>query len=82
MKAICDHQTLTGLPKQCPKNINEAPCTVCFFLMAIPPNGTTIYTTNIRPGEILQMDITLYNVTSVQYLTSMITLVCEKTRII
>ena len=50
-----------------------------FLKMAIPSKGTTIYTTNIRPGEILQMDITLHNVNSIQYFTSIITLVCEKT---
>ena len=30
MKEMCHHQTLTGIPKHFPKNINEAPCTVHF----------------------------------------------------
>ena len=28
-KSVFCHQNLTGLPKQYPKRINEAPCTVC-----------------------------------------------------
>ena len=30
MKAICRHQTLTGLPKHCPNKLNQAPYTICY----------------------------------------------------
>ena len=30
MKSMCRHQTIYGLPKQCPNKINKATCTICY----------------------------------------------------
>ena len=30
MKAMCLHQTLTGLPKKCPNKMNQAPLTIYY----------------------------------------------------
>ena len=80
IKAMFRHQTLIGLIKHCPNNINEAPCTVYFiFKKEIFPIGATVDTTNLRSGELLHMDFVLYNVNSIHDLTSMLTMVCSKT---
>ena len=46
------------------------------------PKGTTIDTTNIQPGELIHTYFDLYNVTSIQGFTYMLTVVCEKNRMI
>ena len=57
MKEIFCHNNIIGIQKQYPKNINEAPYTVCFTeKMVIYPKGEIFYTTNLRTGELLHMD--------------------------
>ena len=46
------------------------------------PKGTTVDTTNLRPGEIINMDFALYNLTYIQGLTYMLPVVCIKTRML
>ena len=83
MKFICHHQNLTGLPKHCHKNINEAPCTVCFTEKnRICPKGATVYTTKLLPGDLMHVYFAFYNVTYIRGITSVLTVVCENTRII
>ena len=41
--------------------------------------GTTVYTSNIQPGELVHMDFEFYNVISIRGFTSMLTVVCTKT---
>ena len=50
--------------------------------MITPPKITTVDTTNLKPGELIQIDFDFYNVTSVCGFTSMLTIVCAKTRLI
>ena len=45
--------------------------------MTNPPKGTTVDTTNLQPGELLQMYFTLYNFTSIQCFTYIITVLYE-----
>ena len=40
------------------------------------PNGTTFYTSNLQPGEIIHMDFVFYNVTSIIGLNYILTIVC------
>ena len=40
----------------------------------------TVDTIRIQPGELIHMDFSFYNVTSVHGFTSMITVVCSNTR--
>ena len=41
--------------------------------------GTTFYTSNIQPGELVHMDFEFYNFTSIRGFISMLTLVWAKT---
>ena len=43
---------------------------------------TTVYTSNLQPGELIHMDFDFYNVTYIRGFTSMLTVVCENTRIL
>ena len=57
MKAMCRHQTLNGLPKNCPKKLNKAPCKICYTSkMKNLTKGTTVDTRNLQPGELIHME--------------------------
>ena len=47
-----------------------------------PPKGKTVGTTNLQPGEPIQMDFDFYNVTYICWFASMLTVVGEKNRMI
>ena len=80
MKAMCLHQTLTGLPKHFPKKLNKAPCTIFYTAkMQTFPKATTVDTNNLQPGELIHVEFSFYDVTSVCGLTTMITVVCTNT---
>ena len=46
------------------------------------PKSVSVDTTKLRTGELIHMDFHWYNVTSIQGFTSMLTIVCAKTRIL
>ena len=46
------------------------------------PKGTTIEKTHLQPGELIHTDFEFYNVNSIRGFTSMLNVVCEKTRTI
>ena len=46
------------------------------------PKGTTIDKTYLQPGELIHTDFEFYNVNSIRGFTSMLNVVCEKTRTI
>ena len=50
--------------------------------MTTLPKVTTVNKTNLQPGELINTDLTLYNVTSNCGFTSIITVFSEKNRII
>ena len=80
---MCLHQTLTGLPKYCPKKLNQAPCTKCSTSnMTDLTKGTTVDTTNLQPGKLLHMEFSFYNATSVNRFSSVFPVVCENTIIL
>ena len=65
MKKHFRRQTLTGLTKQFPKNINEAPCTISYTeKMTTLPKGEVVDTNNLKPGEIIHMDLAFCNMAS------------------
>ena len=83
IKEMCHHQTITVLPKHCPNKLNQSPYTIVFASnMTTLPKGTTIYTTNLQPGELIHMDFDFYNVTSIRRFTSMLNIFCAKTIIL
>ena len=83
MKSMCRHQTLNGLPKHCPNKINKAPCTIWYTAEMTNVNKGTIFDTiNLQPGELIHMEFSFYNVTSISGFISMLTVVCAKTIII
>ena len=50
--------------------------------MTTTPNGTTVGTTNIQPGELIHMDFAFYNVIFIRGFTFILTVVFAKTKII
>ena len=83
MKSMCRHKTITGLPKYCPNNLNQLICTICYTQnMTTFPKETTVHTTNLQPGELIHMYFSFWNLTSIHGFTSMLTVVCAKTRMI
>ena len=83
MKEICRTPNLTGLPKQFTKNLNQAPCKICYTeMMTTLSIGTTVDTNNLQPGELIHMDFSLYNMTSILVFTSIITVVFTNTRML
>ena len=83
MKLICHHQTLDGLTKHFPKKIQKSQCTICYTAKITTINkGPTGDTSNLQPVEIVHIDFVFYNVTSIHGFTSILTVVCEKTKII
>ena len=83
MNAMCRHQNLTVLPKHWPKKLNQAPCTICYIeKMKSFPICKNVDTTNLQPGELIHMEFSFYNVTFIRGLTSMLPVVCARTRII
>ena len=80
---MCRIQTITGLPKNYTKKINNALRTIYYTSKTTSfPEVITFFKTQLQPGELLHMDFAFYNVTLVLGFTSMITVVCEKTIII
>ena len=60
MKSMFHHQTLTCLPKHFHKKLNQAPCTIWYTQnITTFPRVTTVYKTNLRPGELIHMDFAL-----------------------
>ena len=83
VKEMCFHQTLTGLPEICSKNLNQAPCIICNTeKITTLPKGKTVYTSNLWPRELINMDFEFYNATSIRGLTSMLTVFRAKTRML
>ena len=83
IKAMCLHETVEGLLKNCPRKIHKAPCTICYTERTKTINkGTTVDTSKIQPGELVHTDFAFYNVTSILVFTSMLTVVCAKTRML
>ena len=83
MTAMCCNKNLTGPPKQSPKKINQAPCTICYISrMNILPKGTTVGTTNLQLKYFIGIYFSFYNATSIQSFTSTIIAVCENTTIL
>ena len=79
MKLMFLHQKLTEIPKYFPRKIPE-PCTICYQeKMTIFPKSATIDKTNFHPGELLYLDFSLYNDTSIYGFTIIITAVCVNT---
>ena len=80
---MCHHQTINSLPKHCTKKLNQAPCTICYTeKLTNYPQGTTVDTSNLQPGELIHMELYFYNVTFISVFTSMLTVVCAKTRML
>ena len=50
--------------------------------MTTTNKGTTVDTSNLQPGELVHMDFEFYKVTSIYGFTSILTVVCAKTRMI
>ena len=56
MKEMCRNKTLDVLPKYFPKKIHKAPYKICFTVKTTTINkGTTVYTTNLQPGELVHI---------------------------
>ena len=83
IKSIYRHQNLTGLPKHCPKNLNQAPYTIVYAVKIKPsPKVTTVDTNKPQLGEFIHIFVALNNVTSIHRFTEMLNVVCSKTIII
>ena len=77
---MCHQQTLTGPQKHRPKKINYVPCTICYTeIMKNLLKVTIVKTTKLQPLELIQIELSFYNVNCIQCFTSMITVVCEDT---
>ena len=50
--------------------------------MTTTKKGKTVNTSKLQPGELFHMDFAFYNVNSIRGFTSMLTLVCSKTRML
>ena len=50
--------------------------------MTTTKKGTTVHTSKIQPGELVTMEFSFYNVTYIRGFTSMLTVVCKKTRML
>ena len=50
--------------------------------MKTSPKGTIVDKNSLQPGELIHMDFTFYNMTSIHGFTSMLTVVCKETRMI
>ena len=71
------HQTLGGLPKNCPKKIHKSTCTICYTSIMTAINmGTTVETSKLQPGEKNHMDFAFYNVTYIRGFTSVLAVFC------
>ena len=82
MKLMCHNQTLYVLPKHCTNKIQKS-CTIYYTAkMTTISKVTTVDTSNIQPGELVHMDFSSYNVTSICGFTSIIAVFCAKTRMI
>ena len=83
MKSMCRYQTIDGLPEHCPNNKQKAACVICYSAkMTTITKGTTVDTSNFHPGELIHMDFAICNVISIRGFTSMLTVVCEMTRML
>ena len=78
MKAMCRHQNIYRLPKHCPNKIHKSPCTICYISNISTINKvTTVNTSNLHPGDLINMEFAFYKVTSIHGFTSIFTVVCE-----
>ena len=69
--------------KKCPKKLNLSPCIMCYTQkMKTFPKGKKFETSKIQPGDLIHIYSGFYNVNSIQGFTSMITVFCEKTRML
>ena len=66
IKEICRHQKLTGLPKQCHKNINESPCILCFMGKWQFPSKVQL----LKPLAFDQESFSTWNVPSIIWTSS------------
>ena len=67
--------------KKCPNKSNQAPCRICYTEKNTTlPKVTTVDTSNLLPGELIQIEFSFYNVTSIHVFTSMLTVFCENNR--
>ena len=63
-KEMFHHQTLTEIPKKCPKKTTSTPFTFCYKpKTTILTRGTKVDTFNLQPGEFLYLELILYNIT-------------------
>ena len=77
------HHTFDVIPKHFLKKTTTTPCNICYTeRMNIFPKGATGYITNLQLGYILYLDFELYNVTSIRKFTSMLNIVCTRTKMI
>ena len=74
------HQTLTGLPKYSPKNMNQASFTVYYTaIWRISLKAKPFDTTNLETVGLLHIYSALYTVNSILRFTFIFTVVCSKT---
>ena len=70
---MCFQQTFNVLTKHCPNKLNQVPCTIFYTAkMKTFTKGTTVDKTNLKPGELVQMDFS-----STMLLPSMDSLPCS-----
>ena len=83
MKEMCHNKTLDGLQKNCTNKIHTSTCTISYTAKTTTIiNGTTVDTSNLQPGELVHIDFSFYNITSIRGFTSILKVVCAKTRIL
>ena len=82
-KPMCHNQTLDGLPKHCTNKIQKSPCTICYTVKMTTINkGKIVDTSNLQPGELVHMNFAFYNVNPINGFTSVLAVVCAKTRML
>ena len=83
MKEMCRHQTVDDIPKHCPNKIHKLPCKICYTAKMTTINKVTLVdTSKIQTGELVHIDIAIYNVNSIRGFTPMLALVCTQTRML
>ena len=82
LTSMCKLQTITGLPKRKPKRHHHACiCTICIITKGKNrAKGKLIDTTNINVGNLLHMDITFFDVTSIRGFNCSINIIDAKSR--
>jgi hypothetical protein len=82
LDTMCREQTLTGLPRVPPPRY-EYDCPVC-SLGKLPQfrKGKTASTDNLKPGELLHMDLAFWHSISDRMLTAVLNIIDAKTRML